>query len=64
MSRYSGWVIAGVVCLIIITLAVTGILRFTPTTTPATSSSVVRAVESVAETTANLMHNVPLKMVA
>lgn len=62
-NSYWGWVVAGVVCLIIITLAVTGIVNFNPTTTPATSSSsVARVVESAVTGTEQLVHALPLKM--
>lgn len=59
MRRVSGWVIAGVVCLIIITLSLTGILTFgnNATTNPATSSSVARVAQDVSNAIA---YHVPL----
>lgn len=39
MKRVSGWVIAGVICLILITLAVTGIVQFNSTPTQSTPQS-------------------------
>lgn len=59
MRRVSGWVIAGVVCLIIITLSLTGILTFgnSGTSNPANSSSVARAVTDVSNAIA---YHVPL----
>lgn len=63
-NSYWGWIVAGVVCLIIIALSVTGIVNFNPTTNPPASSSVARNVESITELGVNLVHSVPLKMVA
>lgn len=63
MGKYGGWIIAGVICLILITLAVTGIVNFgnTPTqTTPASSQSFVSGAREFMSS----MHNLPLKMVA
>lgn len=59
MRRVSGWVIAGVVCLIIITLSLTGILTFgnSGTTNPPTSSSVARVAEDVSNV---LTYHMPL----
>lgn len=50
MGKYSGWIIAGVVCLIIITLSITGIMTLgatTPSPTPATSSEVAMVVRNL-----------------
>lgn len=63
MRNYSGWIIAGVICLILITLAVTGIVSFgntTPTTPPQNSTAVVNFLE---ESTQNLL-SVPHRMLA
>lgn len=65
-----GWIIAGVICLILITLAVTGLVNFTggtaTPTNPASSSSqaLVTYFDSGVKTLSNTFANVPLRMVA
>lgn len=66
MRNYSGWVIAGVICLILITLAVTGIVQFnnTPATSvPQSSQAFVRAFDGGARFLQKAA-SVPFRMVA
>lgn len=67
MRNYSGWIIAGVICLILITLAVTGIVQFnnTPATSvPASSQAAfVRAFDGGARLMQKAA-SVPFRMVA
>lgn len=66
MKNYSGWIIAGVICLILITLAVTGIVSFgnAPATTPTSSQALVSWFDGGARTLKATMQNVPFRMVA
>lgn len=67
MNKYGGWIIAGVVCLILIALAVTGVVNFGGTQTAPTSSSSQALVNVFATGKTMLttsMHNIPLRMVA
>lgn len=59
MRKVSGWVIAGVICLVVITLSITGILTFgnSGTSNPANSSSVARVVQDVSNA---ITYHVPL----
>lgn len=62
MRGYSGWVIAGVVCLILITLAVTGIVSFgnpPQQTTPTSSQALVQMFNYSTRALSTNMHNVP-----